>query len=213
MTRFWHAASLVFAVGCGGVARTNVGELCTPGQQAECDCAGHSKGIRTCTAEGVGYGECSCSGSTDDGGSTDVGGGTPSPVCASKSAWTNGLQSSPEMTPGRACIACHSTTSVPLTVAGTIFVDLHEPDDCYGVDGLGVAVALLDDSGVEFAPRLQVNRAGNFYTSKAMPPTYRVKIIAGGRESVMMAQVSDGDCNSCHAAAGVAGTRGRLMKP
>jgi hypothetical protein len=118
------------------------------------------------------------------------------------------------MTPGRPCVDCHKTTSVPLTAAGTIFVDVHEPDDCYGVDGLGVAVAILGvATGTELTPRLQVNRAGNFFTSIALPSSYRVKIISGGRESTMMSPVMDGDCNACHTAVGVAGAQGRLVKP
>src|ERR1044071_1685655 len=81
----------------------------------------------------------------------------------------------------RACwsIGCHSTTKSPLRGAGTIFGAGHEPDDCNGVDGAAFAVAFLDvDNGTELIPRLLVNRVGNFYTTRALPPTYRVKVIS-----------------------------------
>ena len=215
MTRFWLAAILAFAtVRCGGVARTNNAELCIPGERAECDCAGHTKGVRICTGEGVGYGECGCSGAADGGTTPDVGGSLP-PICASNSSWTGGEQGSAEMTPGQACVECHAKTPrVPLTLAGTIFPALHERDNCNGIDGLASAVALLDvDTGSEIAPRLQVNRVGNFFSTSAMPARYRVKVISQGIQSVMQAPVTSGDCNACHTAAGTNGAMGRLTKP
>lgn len=43
-------------------------EPCVPGQSIGCDCDDGSPGSRTCEADGVGYGPCTCSG--DDGPST-----------------------------------------------------------------------------------------------------------------------------------------------
>jgi hypothetical protein len=60
---------------------------------------------------------------------------------------------------------------------------------------------------------LQINRVGNFFTSRAMPVSYRVKIIAAGIERVMQAPVTNGDCNVCHTAVGTQGASGRVVKP
>ena len=133
------------ATHCGGIARTNGTDLCQSGERMECDCAGRTKGVRTCTAAGIGFGECICSG----GGAMDAGSdidntGPPPSACSSKSTWTGGLRGSSEMTPGRPCIACHVTVpqSPQYTVAGTVYANVHDPDDCNGVDGLGIAAGL-----------------------------------------------------------------------
>lgn len=216
MKRICVAVSLVLALArCGGIAKTNGGDLCSPGQRIECDCAGHAKGTRTCSVEGIGYGECVCPGTVGDSGATSDAGGTSPAMCTSKSAWMDGVRGSAEMTPGRACIECHAMTpkSPELTIAGTIYPALHDPDDCNGIEGLGTAVAIMDDRGMEVIPRLQVNRVGNFYSSRVLPAAYRVKVIAQGVESAMQTPVTNGDCNFCHTASGVLGASGRLTKP
>jgi hypothetical protein len=216
MKRLWLTISLsLAATQCGGLARPNRGDLCLPGKGIECDCIGHTKGVRMCTAEGIGYGECVCGGEKGDGGTIDDDGGPPVESCTSKSAWTGGLRGSDEMTPGRACMACHvMTPSAPqYTVSGTVYAGPHDADDCNGVDGLGVAVAILSDTGDEIGSRLQLNRVGNFFATRAMPPLYRVKVLAGGRERVKQSPVRTGDCNLCHTAAGTMGASGRLLKP
>jgi hypothetical protein len=215
MRRLWLALPVALTAHCGGIARPNGGDLCVAGQRIECDCVGHTLGTRTCTAEGLGYGECVCSGGTGGGGTIDDAGGPPVESCTSKSAWMNGLKGAPEMTPGRACMACHATTPATpqYTIAGTIYSGLHDPDDCNGADGLGIAVAILDDNGTELGPRLQVNRVGNFFAERIMPARYRVEVIAGRGRSVMQTPVTNGDCNSCHTAAGTLGARGRMLKP
>jgi hypothetical protein len=212
----WFAIALGFATAqCGGIARTKGDDLCLAGQRIECDCAGHTRSVRTCTAAGIGYGECECSGGAGEGGTIDDDGGPPIESCTSKSAWMGGLSASAEMTPGRPCIACHAMTprAPQYTIAGTIFPGSHDPDDCNGVDGLGVAVAFFVDPGAELGPRVQVNRVGNFSIGAATPPAYRVKIIAAGKESIMQTPVTNGDCNACHTASGTQGASGRLLKP
>jgi hypothetical protein len=201
---------------CGGIGRTGGSDLCLPGERTECDCVGHTKGVRICSAQGIGFGECICaSGGTDGGGKIDDASAPPINTCSSKSAWTGGLQGSVDMTPGRPCIACHLTTprSPQYTVAGTVYTSLHDPDDCNGSDGIAVAIAFMDDRGAELGQRLQINRVGNFFTSRAMPVSYRVKIIAAGIERVMQAPVTNGDCNVCHTAPGTQGASGRVVKP
>ena len=218
MKRLWLTLSLSMgATQCGGLERTKDADLCVAGQRAECDCVGHTKGVRTCTPQGIGYGECVCGGETGDGGTIDDEGGPPVESCTSKSAWTGGLRGSAEMTPGRACMACHVTAPAApqYTVAGTVYPGpgRRDADDCNGVDGLGIAVAVLTDSGDEIGPRLQLNGVGNFFSTRAMPTSYRVKVLAGGRESVKQRPIMTGDCNLCHTASGAFGASGRLLKP
>jgi hypothetical protein len=215
MRRLGLAISLgLAATQCGGLARVTGNDLCLEGQRIECSCGGRRMGVRTCTAEGIGYGECVCSGGAGGGGISDDDSGPPADSCTSKSAWKGGLMGSDEMTPGRACMECHAKTpSTPqYTVAGTIYAGLHDADDCNGVDGLGVAVAFFTDNGSEIGPRLQLNRVGNFFSMRPMPTTYRVKVIAEGRESIMQSLVENGDCNHCHTASGALGANGRLLK-
>jgi hypothetical protein len=186
-----------------------------PGQRVECDCVGHTKGARTCTAEGIGYGECVCSGGAGEGGTIDDDGGPPVESCTSKSSWMGGLQGSAEMTPGQACIACHAMTprAPQYTVAGTIYPGLHDPDDCNGADGLGTAIAVFSSDGSEIGTRLQVNRVGNFFVNRTMPVEFRVKVIAQGKESALHSPIKGGDCNACHTAGGASGAKGRVLKP
>jgi len=204
------------ALDCGGIARTNGNDLCLAGERIECTCRGPGKGVRTCSADGIAFGECVCGGGLmDAGGGIDDDGGPPTNTCSSKSAWTGGLQGSADMTPGRPCIACHLTVpqSPQYTVAGTVYGDVADADDCNGVDGLGVAIAVMDERGAEIVPRLLVNRVGNFVGSRAMPAAYRVKIVASGVERVMQSLVMNGDCNVCHTATGAQGASGRVVKP
>jgi hypothetical protein len=135
--------------------------------------------------------------------------------CSSGSVWKGGYGPSPLMAPGTPCMAsgCHSTVGTRMTMAGTVYgpAGLRDHDNCNGIDGAGVAVILFDDAGNEIAPRLQVNAAGNFFTNRLLPPSFRVKVVTSGRESVMQTPVTDGNCNSCHTADGTAGAMGRIV--
>jgi hypothetical protein len=217
MRRHCLAAFLgLVAAHCGGSTRTNGSDLCQPGERMECDCIGHTKGIRVCSTEGVGFDECMCANTRMDGGrDIDEGGATPpASACSSKAVWTDGVLGSPFMTPGRPCIPCHSSADrTPFTVAGTVYGSLGDPDDCNGIDGtLGGAIGIMDEMGAEIVPRLQINRVGNFFSARILPRAYRVKIIVSGRESIMRAPVTNGDCNVCHTAKGAQGASGRITR-
>ena len=138
--------------------------------------------------------------------------------CSSGSVWTGGSAASPLMTPGAPCMAsgCHTSSSpTPMTMAGTVYAlaGLRDDNDCNGVDGSGMAIAVMDDMGMgmEIFPRIQVNSVGNFFTSRTLPASFRVKLIAMGREAVMQTSVTDGNCNSCHTARGNMGALGRIF--
>jgi hypothetical protein len=141
----------------------------------------------------------------------------PVGACMSGDRWLDGIKPGfPQKTPGRGCLntGCHSSTSkVPLTVGGTIYGALHDVDDCYGVDGTGYAVAILDEAGMDIPgfSKLFVGPSGNFYTNKALPPNFKVKVIKGGIDTAMIAPISDGNCNACHTAEGTKGAKGRII--
>ena len=140
----------------------------------------------------------------------------PMGQCTSGVRWM-GMNPSPAHNPGRTCMAsgCHSANSkAPFTIAGTVYPlkGDHDDDDCNGIDGAS-GVSITDEAGMELFPRLQVNSAGNFYTTKSIPGTFRVKLFSQGREIAQMSTVSDGNCNSCHSKDGVAGAKGRIVPP
>jgi hypothetical protein len=137
--------------------------------------------------------------------------------CQSGVRWNNSMPPTDRMNPGLPCMGsgCHTQTSkTVLTVAGTIynFNAQHDENNCYGLDStmVGAAVALLDENGMEISTRLQMNPAGNFWTNKPVPPSYKVKVISNGREAPMIAAVNDGNCNSCHSPDGIAMAKGRI---
>ena len=136
--------------------------------------------------------------------------------CMSGKRWGGGMMASQVMTPGQPCMAagCHSATSkTAMTVGGTVYPlgGEHDDNDCNGIDGTGVAVVPMDDMGNEIAGRIQVNAVGNFWTNKSLPQSYKVKVIQGGRDAIMIAPVTNGDCNFCHQALDYMGAKGRIV--
>lgn len=221
MRHHWLAMTLSFiAMHCGGTTRTNPSDLCTAGAKVDCEC-GRIKGTQTCADDGASYGACSCDDNgnpTNDAGNQKEDGRGPL-ACTSGSSWSGGMTGSAFMMPGSACLDCHRNPTAPtllkLTAAGTIYPALSDPDDCNGIDGtmVGIAVAFMDESNLEIVPRLAVNRAGNFVGSRALPARFRTKIIFQGQEFPMKGVVTDGNCNACHTAKGASGASGRLTQP
>lgn len=114
--------------------------------------------------------------------------------------------------PGRACLGCHGEDPSDrgfLTVAGTVFADVRQEDDCPGVDG--AEVELTDATGRRV--RLPTNLAGNFYLRTPVVFPLRARVIAGGRVRAMEDDVEHGDCNACHTASGEADAPGRIVRP
>lgn len=143
-------------------------------------------------------------------------------VCTSDRHWTRGNEESPNMHPGRACIACHSGSGSDeedegpaFLFAGTVYPSAHEPDDCYGIDGRtqDAKVVIVDANGK--ALTLSVNAAGNFYyeSERGFAKPYTAKVVHGGRERVMATPQKNGDCNSCHTEAGTNQAPARILLP
>lgn len=160
-------------------------------------------------------------------------------ICTSDKRWdaedddnNDGLdEEGPWMNPGRACISCHleEEDEPILQIGGTVFPTLHEEDLCYGVDGRtsDARVIITDANGATFS--LPLERTGNFSLrapdedddeddddDDAAPRVrfpIRAKVVAGGRERMMMTPQDTGDCNSCHTEQGRNGAPGRILLP
>jgi hypothetical protein len=142
----------------------------------------------------------------------DAGAPSTAPKCTSGKMYT-GNEGSPQMHPGRACNACHQLNDGPnLRVAGTVYPTQHEPDDCNGsAPPPQLTVIVTDSRNRTF--RMNVNQAGNFYTSDRPRPPLKAQITDGTKTRQMQGSVTSGDCNSCHTTAGLNGAPGRIMAP
>lgn len=131
--------------------------------------------------------------------------------CTSDLHWTLGDHESPDMHPGAACIACHSSRffAPRLTIAGTVYPSAHEPDDCSGIGG--ATIEITDASGAVIT--LAARSSGNFSTNVAYAAPYTARVLHDGRERVMATPQTSGDCNSCHTLAGANGAPGRILLP
>lgn len=158
-------------------------------------------------------------GGADAGSRSDAGpvgppdGGDVPAVCSSGTYWLDGDEGSEHMHPGHACIACHVTTGddgLPdLSIVGTVFPTLHEPDDCNGTDQAVIEITDAEGQVLTLTP----NSAGNFLSTVLVKYPIRAKIKANGLERVMTTKQNTGDCNSCHTQAGTSGAEGRIRLP
>jgi hypothetical protein len=133
------------------------------------------------------------------------------PTCTSGTTWRG--DKGELMNPGRACIDCHSTDEGPdFTIAGTIYPTAHEPDLCYGADGANGALVVVtgaDGRVITLTP----NGSGNFSYEGAVMRPFRAKVVYMGRERVMAAAQTSGDCNICHTQSGAMSAPGRILLP
>jgi mono/diheme cytochrome c family protein len=158
---------------------------------------------------------CSTDGTVPDDGAPVNPYDTP-PVCTSDSYWTQGDESSPDMLPGRACIACHSAPGGDegprLRFSGTVYPTAHEPDDCNGIGG--AQIEITDANGAVFTAT--AHPSGNFYqggdpADMAMP--IKARVLHDGKILPMITAVDTGDCNACHTQNGKEGAPGRIILP
>jgi mono/diheme cytochrome c family protein len=173
----------------------------------------------------AGYPAGTCVGATGAGGAA---GGVPDPlsrpaICTSRTTWTGGNNGSASMNPGRACISCHTSggggedgedeNEAPrFAIAGTLYPTGHEPDLCNGVNGTtGARVVIVD--GANRTITLTPNAAGNFTYSGALTTPFHAKVTYQGRERIMTAAQTSGDCNRCHTQNGATGAPGRITLP
>lgn len=124
-------------------------------------------------------------------------------ACVSGTYWGRGDYGDNLMHPGRACISCHAERArgPRFTVAGTLYTEFHEEDDCNGSAGRPNArpeVEVTDATGVPFF--ITANSAGNFYTTHPFRfPLQRVRVFSPNGTVVEMGSAAPhGDCNACH---------------
>lgn len=133
--------------------------------------------------------------------------------CASGRKWIGGNEESARMHPGGDCIGCHADMNEGPTfgVAGTVYADLGQATDCFGV--ADAVVEITDANGTQWA--LSTNAAGNFWLDEdenlALP--YRAKVMIGNAEIAMATAQNDGSCASCHTASGANNAAGRIIGP
>lgn len=116
------------------------------------------------------------------------------------------------MAPGMDCGACHLAIGKPVYIAGTVEPTYHEPDLCLGVAGLQIEI--VDHAGA--AHTLPVDSSGNFVDQNPLalwPAPWKVAVLSGSSRREMISTVTDGDCNSCHTAAGASNEPGRILPP
>jgi len=152
----------------------------------------------------------SCGG---EGGGGFFGGGglqsVPTSTCASGTQWQGG-ESGSAMDPGRDCIACHAQGEGPnYVIAGTVYQNAGEADDCGGVSGVTVEITGADLN----VTTLTTNSAGNFYSRASIAMPYGVKLTSNNGTRIMVAHQSVGACNSCHTQTGANAAPGRIMAP
>jgi len=134
-------------------------------------------------------------------------------ACVSGSSWHGGENSA--MRPGEDCIHCHAIDEGPdFAVAGTIFTNYDEPNDCDGAGGMTIVVT--DATAHDYT--LHSNAAGNFYllASQASSLTWPITVTvqdANGTVRAMEEPQSSGACNHCHTSAGAEGAPGRVITP
>ena len=192
--------------------------------------AGSSSGVGSTGATSAASTDAPTSGGSggasegSSGGSSTGAGTSPwdaPPMCSSGVMWTMGEIEDPHMHPGRVCLDCHMQAVQPFIknrfqIAGTVFPTGHEPDDCYGVDGVaaGIEVEVTDAMNQVFT--MPVNEAGNFM-QMGMPGSVVFPISAlvrrGDLEIKMASSQNTGDCNSCHTQDGTNNALGRIVGP
>jgi mono/diheme cytochrome c family protein len=135
------------------------------------------------------------------------------PTCTSTTTWTSGNKGSGSMNPGMACISCHSMGEGPaFNIAGTVYPTGHEPDKCnslVGTDGARIVIIGADGKMLTLTP----NGVGNFSSNTAIKTPYQAKVTYQGRERLMQAMQTSGDCNSCHTQVGAKMAPGRITVP
>jgi hypothetical protein len=134
-------------------------------------------------------------------------------MCSIGQSGVLGLVPGATMSPGTACIACHTATNAGhLNIAGTVYNAYNEPDLCLGVTD--VKVQITDAQGTVHT--LDVNSSGNFVENTSLvayPTPWTVAVTRNAQSRPMVSKVMSGDCNSCHTAAGAQSAPGRIIAP
>jgi hypothetical protein len=139
--------------------------------------------------------------------------------CTSNSYYPPNGNEGAGMSPGQACNQCHLQQGgeAPIfSIAGTVYPTAHEPDDCYAKVESGPAIStavveITDKNGGVHT--IKVNSVGNFLLGTSIAKPYTAKVKYDGRERIMVAAQTSGDCNSCHTQNGTKDAPGRVLLP
>jgi len=178
----------------------------------------------TSTSAPTTSGDSGTDSATGTGGGSTTTTGDPfggSSVCSRGLEWDMGNVESPFMNPGKACKTCHTQlepfVNSRILIGGTVYQTGHEPDLCFGIDGVKDPMFVEITDATMKVTQLEVNQGGNFLWDKfeagdlTFPITARV--VRGDQERVMLSPQMDGDCNSCHTENGTNGAPGRIVAP
>lgn len=189
------------------------GPICTGG-------AGGAGGSSGAGGTGGVTGAGGMAGTSGTAGTGGTGGGSvmdplaAAPKCSSGNSWTNGNRGSASMNPGMACISCHTSEGEgpSFSIAGTVYPTGHEPDRCNSTVGsAGARIVIIGADGQELT--LTPNAVGNFSARNAVKLPYQAKVTYQGRERLMLAAQTSGDCNACHTQNGTMKAPGRITVP
>ncbi len=217
-------SAVLVMVGCGDAGGSTTSNATTSGSTTSGD-APTTSGDTTSTPGGTGTtGSEGTSGIASEGTSGSSTGEDPfggDSVCSRGLSWDMGNKESPFMNPGMACTTCHTQlapfVASRILVGGTVYETGHEPDLCFGIDGVKepMFVEITDADAV--VTQLEVNEGGNFLWDRVVHGTIAfpitVRVVRGDQERVMMAPQMDGNCNSCHTEDGANGAPGRIVAP
>lgn len=146
-------------------------------------------------------------------------------VCTSMKFWdAKNFDGDDKMQPGKACNDCHKDPpggeDEPLEIfaaAGTVYPTGHEPDLCYGINGVvmnDIVVHIVGADGVDHVRH--VNSTGNFHYSGPLKLPYTAWVESTAGKRVMSEPQDDGDCNLCHtdaAGGNMSNSPGRIVVP
>jgi hypothetical protein len=134
----------------------------------------------------------------------------PATECAAGTKWVGGDDGSSRMHPGRDCVGCHASSDGPnFALAGTVFAQDGQADDCFGAPGVTIEIIGADGAVLT----LEANEAGNFYARDGVATPYTAKVRGAAGERAMQTPQTSGACNACHTAAGANGAPGRILAP
>lgn len=167
-------------------------------------------------------GDAGSDSATGTGGSSTTGdpfaGGS---TCSREQTWDKGNLESPYMNPGKACKTCHSQlepfVDKRILIGGTVYATGHEPDLCFGIDGVKDPMFVEITDANQKVTQLTVNQGGNFLWDAvdkgALTFPITARVVRGDQERVMFSPQMSGDCNSCHTENGANGAPGRIVAP
>jgi hypothetical protein len=210
--------ALPLVAACGGSSGDGATST-NAGSSATTTTTGGAGGATTTTHAGGAGGATTTTAAGGAGGATTTthaggaGGSGPPVVCSSGQTWDPAAKKTADMNPGRACIQCHvmEQKAPKLTVGGTVYPTMHEPNECLAPASAGAVVQITGADAKVL--ELTVGPTGNFSSEEVVAMPFQAKVVFGGKERPNTEPHDDGDCNRCHTALGTNDAPGRVTLP